>query len=170
MSTLLARTGKLEVHQAGEVWRLIASLERLSAADKIRLGETVIQELPRGKNEKLRPALLWALGRIGSRQPIYGPLNTAVPAAVATKWIESLIGFGSDEASTPLAITQLARKTGDRYRDLDERIRVRAVEYLSQTNANPHFSTLLMEGGKLSRDEETAVFGDSLPLGIRLGR
>ncbi|MGB7323718.1 MAG: Hsp70 family protein [Rubripirellula sp.] len=170
IASLQGKTGKLETHEAGEIWRLLGSLERLSVADKIRLGDIAIGELPRKKAEKLRPALLWAIGRLGSRQPIYGPLNTAVPPTKVADWIESLIAIDLDEPSSPLAITQLGRKTGDRYRDLDEPARTKAADYLQKKSANPHFITLLTEGGNLNREEEAAVFGDSLPLGIRLAR
>jgi hypothetical protein len=34
-----------------------------------------------------RPAMVWALGRIGARMPVYGPLNRGVPAdAAASGW------------------------------------------------------------------------------------
>ncbi len=138
--------------------------------DKIKLGETALKEFQRKKNEKLRPALLWALGRLGSRQPAYGPLNTAIPVDHVESWIEWLIAIDSPEPALPLTIVQLGRKTGDRYRDLPDEIRHRAVDYLESKAAPEHFVTLLAEGGSLDRDEEAAVFGDSLPLGIRLVR
>ncbi len=169
-ATLLGKSGRLEPHEAGEIWRLIASLERLSVADKIRLGETALKELQRKKNEKLRPALLWALGRLGSRQPAYGPLNTALPIGQVQSWIELLIAIDPSEPGLPLTIVQLARKTGDRYRDLPEEIRDRAANFLATKSAPDHLVTLLTAGGRLDRDEEAAVFGDSLPLGIRLVR
>ena len=106
--------GRLEPHEAGEMWRLIASLERLRVPDKIKLGETALTELQRKKNEKLRPALLWALARLGSRQPAYGPLNAAVPAGQVASWVESLIDIDPAEPGLPLTIVQLGRRTGDR--------------------------------------------------------
>jgi hypothetical protein len=170
LATLLGKSGRLEPHEAGEIWRLIASLERLSVPDKIKLGETALQELPRKKNEKLRPALLWALGRLGSRQPAYGPLNTAIPSGQVKAWLESLVAIDPPESGLPLTIVQLARKTADRYRDLPEEIRASAADFLATKSAPEHLLTLLTEGGSLDRDEEAAVFGDSLPLGIRLVR
>ena len=170
LSALNAKSGRLEPHEAGEVWRLIASLERISVAEKIRLGELALNEFPRKKNEKLRPALLFAIGRLGSRQPAYGPLNTAIPISTVETWIESLIAIDSADAGLPLAIVQMGRKTGDRYRDLPEDTRTRAAAFLRARSAAEHFATLLIEGGSLDREEEAAVFGDSLPLGIRLVR
>ncbi len=169
-ASLKGKSGRLEAHEAGEIWRLIASLERLSVPEKVELGETALKELRRKKNEKLRPALLWAMGRLGSRQPAYGPLNTAIPVSRVEPWIESLIAIDPPETALPLAIVQLGRKTGDRFRDLPEAVRSRAAKYLESRAAPEHFVTLLTEGGNLDREEEAAVFGDSLPLGIRLVR
>ncbi len=170
IASLRGKAGRLEPHELSELWRLIASLERLPVPEKIELGESALRELRRKKHAKLRPALLWALGRFGSRQPAYGPLNTAVPPRQVEPWIESLIAIDLDEPALPLTLVQLARKTGDRYRDLPQDLRDRAARYLKSKSSPAHFRSLLVEGGTLDRDEEAAVFGDSLPLGIRLVR
>ena len=31
--------------------------------------------------------MLWAIGRLGARVPLYGPLNTVVPAETAADWL-----------------------------------------------------------------------------------
>lgn len=170
LAALRGKSGRLEPHEAAEVWRLIASLERLSVPEKIELGEIALKELPRKKNKELRPALLWALGRLGSRQPAYGPLNTAIPVRHVESWVETLMEIDPSEPALPLTIVQLGRKTGDRYRDLPDEIRGRWAGYLESRGAPDHFVTLLAEGGRFNRGEEAAVFGDSLPLGIRLLR
>lgn len=170
LSALRSKSRRIEPHEAMEFWRLIASLERLSVRDKIELGEIAIAEFPRRKNVRLRPALLWALGRLGGRQPAYGPLNTTIPVDRVESWIDTLIAMAPEESDVPLTLVQLGRRTGDRYRDIDGQTQSRAVKFLKSKNAAEHFVTLMTEGGTLERCEETAVFGDSLPLGIRLGR
>ena len=170
LASLRGKAGRLEPHEWAEVWRLVASLERISVQDKLDLGESVLRELGRRKNEKLRPALFWAIGRIGSRQPAYGPLNAAIPPRHVEAWVDKLIDSRWDGPGFALAVVQLARKTGDRYRDLSADVRERAARHLESLDAPSRFATLLREGGELARDEEAAVFGDSLPLGIRLER
>jgi molecular chaperone DnaK (HSP70) len=170
LSILRSKNTRIEPHEATEFWRLIASLERLSVQEKIKIGGSALSEFQRKKNQRLRPALLWAIGRLGGRQPAYGPLNTAIPAAQVESWIETLIALDPPESALPLTIVQLGRKTGDRYRDVSEPTRISATSYLKSRQADEHFLTLMTEGGILDRDEETAVFGDSLPLGIRLVR
>jgi hypothetical protein len=170
IASLRGKSGRIQPHEAAEIWRLVASLERLEVADKIELGDTALREFGRKKNEKLRPALLWAVGRLGCRQPAYGPLNTAIPSGRVESWVEALIAIDPAEAAVPLTIVQLGRKTGDRYRDLSDETRRRIVSYLKSKSAATHYLTLVTEGGSLDREEEAAVFGDSLPLGIRLVR
>ncbi|MCA9135692.1 MAG: molecular chaperone DnaK, partial [Planctomycetales bacterium] len=170
LAALRSKTRRIEPHEATEFWRLIASLERISVRDKIELGDIAIKEFQRKKNVRLRPALLWALGRLGGRQPAYGPLNTAVPIQQAQSWLQTIIDLDPPESEASLTIVQLGRLTGDRYRDIRDDVREKATQYLSSHEAGSHLVTLLTEGGTLERDEESAVFGDSLPLGIRLGR
>ncbi len=170
LAGLRGKAGRLEPHEWAEVWRLVASLERISVQDKLDLGESAFRELARRKNERLRPVLLWAIGRIGSRQPAYGPLNAAIPPRHVEAWVDRLIDSRWDGPGFAFTVVQLARKTGDRYRDLSGDVRERAARHLESLDEPSHFATLLREGGELARDEEAAVFGDSLPLGIRLER
>ena len=68
-------------HEAAELWRLLGSVELLSVADKVELGGLVADLAPREKIAAVRNAAIWALGRIGARVPLYGPLNMVVPSA-----------------------------------------------------------------------------------------
>ncbi len=68
------------MHETAEMWRLLGSLELLSAAAKTELGGMLLDVLPKRKMEPVRPAMIWAIGRLGARSPMYGPLNTVVPA------------------------------------------------------------------------------------------
>ncbi|HUG91435.1 MAG TPA: Hsp70 family protein, partial [Planctomycetaceae bacterium] len=70
-------------HEAAEIWRLLGSFELLPVATRVDLGEMIAGLLPRPRMEPVRQALLWALGRVGARMPVYGPLNTVVPATKA---------------------------------------------------------------------------------------
>lgn len=170
LATLFGKTGRLELHESNEIWRLLASLERLSVTEKIRLGDKALKELPSKKNVTLRPALLWAIGRLGSRQPAYGPLNATIPARQVESWVESLVNLDPSEPGLPLSLVQLCRKTGDRFRDLSDNVRAQAASYLESRSAAEHLVKVLTEGGSLDADEEAAVFGDTLPLGIQLVR
>jgi hypothetical protein len=155
-------------HETAEIWRLLGSLELLPVSLKIELGEILLDLLPKRKMETVRPAIVWALGRLGARAPLYGPLNTVVPAETAGPWLKRLIdSFGGDPAGA-LAVMQIARKTDDRYRDLTQKQRDAAAAYLRRENASSHFIALVERGGSLDREEQGLVFGESLPKGLRL--
>jgi hypothetical protein len=113
--------------------------------------------------------MIWALGRLGARVPMYGPLNAVVPAEAAANWLVNLIAARERSAAeSQLAVMQLARRTDDRYRDLPEKLRREAADWLALENAPPHFVELVRTGGSLDSDEQGLVFGESLPKGLRI--
>jgi molecular chaperone DnaK (HSP70) len=169
-SALKDKQLRIENQELNETWRLLGSLERLSATDKIDLGRIAFSEVQRKKSEPIRPSLLWAIGRLGSRVPVYGPLNTAISRDEAVRWLEKLQSLPNGDRSLQLTIVQIAHRTGDRHRDIHDQARAITIERLKSIDAPDHFIKLVAEGGKLSDDEEAAVFGDTLPLGIRLAR
>ena len=156
-------------HETAEIWRLLGSFELLPAENKIELGNILLDLLPRRKMEPVRPAIVWALGRIGSRSPLYGPLNTVVPAGAAAEWLERLMDSAPGDPASVLAVMQLARHTEDRYRDLPDEHRAAAVKWLEAEHAPAHFVELVRSGGGLDTEEQGLVFGESLPKGLRLG-
>ena len=155
-------------HESLEVLRLLGGLELLALEVKIELGNLLVGLLLKKKLEPVRPAMAWALGRLGAREPAYGPLNTVVPVESASAWIESLLQHDTADAMIQFAIVNLARRTGDRFRDLDEPLRRRVLDWLTGRDANQHAITLVRDGGSLDRDEQSRVFGESLPKGLRI--
>jgi hypothetical protein len=95
-------------------------------------------------------------------------LNTVTPAETAAKWLMKLLETRIDDPACPLAVMQLARRTEDRYRDLPEKVRREAIDWLSLNEAPRHFIELVRDGGRLDSEEEGLVFGESLPKGLRL--
>jgi molecular chaperone DnaK (HSP70) len=155
-------------HEAAELWRLLGSVELLSVADKVELGGMVADLAPREKIAAVRDAAVWALGRIGARVPLYGPLNTVAPADVAEKWAGRVMAMRQEAETAALALMQICRKTGDRYRDISEKLRREVLAWLRSRQTPPHFSQLVAEGGELEAAEQGMVFGESLPQGLRL--
>lgn len=151
-----------------ESWRLLGSLELLPLADKTELGNIAADLISRKKMASARPILAWAIGRLGTRQPLYGPLNAVVAPETATKWLERLLELEERDGAVALGVMQLARKTEDRYRDLSEESRQRAIDYLAAEVKHPHYAQLVREGGKLDEEEQGIVFGETLPKGLML--
>jgi hypothetical protein len=169
-------TGKGRGEEAGlrptemaELWRLLGSLELLDVARKIELGNLLVALCAKRKLEKVWSAMLWALGRLGQRVPVYGPINTVVPAELAERWITGVLAHPTpDSAAAALALMQLARRTEDRYRDVSDGARRKVLAYLTDAAAPAHLSGLVRSGGQLELEEQRQIFGESLPKGLRL--
>jgi hypothetical protein len=135
---------------------------------KIELGNMLIDLLPKRRLASVRAPLVWAVGRLGQRVPLYGPLNTVVPASHVERWLDTLWKHVGDESMGTIATMQLARRTDDRYRDVSPRYRTQAVTWLSDRDAAVHLIELVRDGGQLDSEEQREVFGESLPMGLRL--
>lgn len=157
----------LRPEESIEAWRLLGALELMPLDHKRELGDLALTLRDKPRLAGAREAMIWTIGRLGQRQPLYGPLNTLIPSPVVEGWIENLLE--PDASSTQcLAVTQLARMTGDRYRDIDAILRQRVLDWLVQSGADKHLVVLVREGGKLDFEEQRKIFGESLPLGLRL--
>lgn len=155
-------------HETAEIWRLLGSFELVPVSWKIELGDMLLDMLPKRKMEATRPAACWALGRLGARVPVYGPLNCVIPPDTAESWLRQLTDSRFADPMLTLAVMQTARRCHDRYRDLPERLREKAVTWLRREGAPEHYLTLVQEGGTLQRDEQGMIFGEALPLGLRI--
>jgi hypothetical protein len=101
---------------------------------------------------------------------MYGPLNTVLPADVATRWLDALQAQPNPDAQTTFAVVQLARKTGDRYRDISEVSRQEVLQWLAEQKTGDHAQQLVRDGGALDAEEQSRAFGESLPKGLRLSQ
>jgi hypothetical protein len=165
-------------NELAEVWRLLGSLELLDTGLKIELGQLVFDLGLRKGPETIREASAWALGRLGTRVPVYGPLNTLVPVEVVETWTQRLLALDADPAFVrragelpPSAVfvgMQLARRTGDRYRDVSDQLRAAVQQWLVKRQAPKHFVTLVGEGGDLHEDEQVWVFSESVLPGLKI--
>ena len=128
----------------------------------------ILDLLAKKKMQPVRPAMTWAVGRLAARMPVYGPLNTVLAADVVADWMGRLFETAHGDGMDLLAVMQMARRTEDRFRDLPEKLRVRIIDWLARHDAPPHFVELVRDGGALDREEQGSVFGESLPIGLRI--
>ena len=155
------------LHERSEIWRLLGALELLPIATKIDVGGRALDIAMRTREPELRAATLWALGRLGSRVPMYGPLNAMLPVETVEPWIARLMEAPPDPG-LPFCVVQLARRTGDRYRDLPSPLRQAVLAWLGDQGAPDRYRGLVQHGGQLREDEQRLVFGEALPRGLRI--
>jgi hydroxymethylpyrimidine pyrophosphatase-like HAD family hydrolase len=64
------------------------------------------------------------------------------------------------------ALVQLARKTGDRARDIEPEQMERIIEWIHQNDLKGSYIRYLQKVIPISGKEQTTVFGESLPSGL----
>jgi molecular chaperone DnaK (HSP70) len=150
-----------------EMVRTAASLEHLPSEEKELLGRWISSRLTASEGGG---PWGWALGRIGARGPLYGSVHRTVPAELAAEWVDLLLARGLRQVDgAPFAVAQLARRTGDRARDLDEGMRARVVQALIAAQAPDSFVRMVTDVKELEATDEARALGDTLPVGLRLG-
>jgi hypothetical protein len=135
---------------------------------KIKLGDELMRRMDtrKGREDAVH---LWALSRVGARVPLYGPLNAVVPPSTVSKWAEQLVAWDwpePDKSAFPLA--QLARRTGDRTRDLDDAMRAKVATTVRAMPGGDRAVVLIEQVVALEAREERVALGDTLPAGLRL--
>ncbi|MDZ7858762.1 Hsp70 family protein [Sphaerotilus sp.] len=155
--------------------RLGAALERIPPEHKAEVGDWLLQPFTDGatalpnttpERDELR---LWAVGRLGARQPFHGSVHGVVSAEVAARWIDTLLALDwKRRRMAAFAAAQLARMTGDRLRDLDPDRRAAVLARLASAGAAPSWSAMVREVVQLDAADEQALFGESLPVGLVL--
>jgi hypothetical protein len=158
------KPGRITPQIERESWRMLASLERLDPVMRVKIGDEVIRRLRRDPGNT---SLLWSIGRLGARTPIYGPLTSVVPAADAARWLEQLIAL----RPTPelvAAIVEIGARTGDPLRDLDEAALDAARRHSAESQVHPDALRALSEVVARTFADASRAFGEPLPNGLRL--
>jgi hypothetical protein len=165
---------KASKQELAEMWRAVASLERLPVPHKVKLGDELARRLATRKGRE-DPVHLWALGRVGARVPLYGPLNAVVPPAKVAEWLAPIAPpapLAPEEWPEPekvaFPLAQLGRRTGDRTRDLDDATRARLVAAVRVLPGGDRAAALVEQVVALEAREERVALGDTLPAGLRL--
>ena len=146
--------------------RLVAALEHLPAERKVEVGGWLLKRLQK-KGESTQT--WWAIGRLGARVPFYGSAHHVVPRQVVVEWLEQLLALDWKTVQpAAFAAALLARRSGDRERDLDEAMRARVAERLRAARASVSWVRMVEEVTQLEEADERRIFGESLPPGLRL--
>lgn len=154
---------RLEPQERLEMWMALANMERLMAKDKTELGRQLLSEL---HPKKSRPQFFWALSRIGAREGLYGPVDRVVSPDEVSVWIKKLMETDwKNPGPVCRALSVMARKTGDRMRDIEPELEQETAGYLEEKGM-PELARFVREPAELEKKDEDAMFGESLPVGI----
>jgi molecular chaperone DnaK (HSP70) len=152
-----------------ELVRAAAALEHLPSEEKIWLGELICERL--NETKSAGGPWAWSLGRIGSRATIYGSAHNVIAPSVAARWLELLLSLGLKKVDgSAFAAAQIARRTGDRLRDLDDSFRQRIIEALRAIEPPETWLQMVIEVTELKTADEARVLGDTLPIGLQLAK
>ena len=162
-----------------DMLRLGASLERIPAAYKAEIGDWMMGRImaipsapkPDPKAAATYARYLWALARVGARAPLHGSAHEVAPSEAAGRWIAELLKLDWKRVEPAgFAAAHLARKTGDRTRDIDDALREQVLQKLAAGGAPASWTAMVREVVELDQESSTRMFGDALPPGLKLLR
>ena len=147
--------------------RLAGSLERVPADRKAEVGGWLVRRLV---DHDENPQAWWAVGRLGVRVPLYGSAHDVVPAHIVHDWLGACLvaDWKSDASLAPMAAALMARRSGDRVRDVDEAMREKVAGRLEAAGKSAAWVAMVREVTELDAVDERRFFGDSIPSGLRL--
>ena len=153
-----------------EVLNLVVSLERISTDKRINLASKLLNLIRQSKEAQKRQ-YVWALGRIGARVPFYAGYESVIPPEHIERWFNVLepLDWTANE-NRPLIdlFAQICRRIGDRHLDVEDSVRKRVQGKLKSSAATDRQLRLLEEVIELNGEEQSVLFGDSIPIGIKL--
>ena len=154
-----------------DMLRLGASLERIPGAYKAEVGAWLIKRLQKAdkKGEAADTNTLWALARVGARQPFHGSAHEVVDSATVAEWLDMLLALDWKKTEpAAFAAAHLARMTGDRSRDIGDELRATILARLKAVGAPPLWQTMVSEVTQLDEAATKRMLGEALPPGLKL--
>lgn len=160
-----------------EMLRLGASLERIPPDYKVEIGSWLLDQLrqpdaapdQRDSQDSQAGRKLWALARIGARQPFHGNTHDVVPPGIAAGWLDAVLALDWKRVeAAAFAAAHIARMSGDRARDIPPALREQVVRRLQAGNASPSWIAMVSQVVQLDEADESRMLGESLPPGLKL--
>ncbi|MBW3497207.1 Hsp70 family protein [Janthinobacterium sp. NKUCC08_JDC] len=152
-----------------DMLRLGASLERIPGAYKAEVGAWLIKRLEKAGRETADTNTLWALARVGARQPFHGSAHEVVDSATVAEWLHVLLALDWKKTEPAVfAATHLARMTGDRSRDIGDELRATVLTRLKAVGAPPLWQAMVSEVTQLDEANTKRMLGEALPPGLKL--
>jgi hypothetical protein len=149
----------------GDLLEMAASLERVPPARRSELGGWLLERTWTESD----PRLWTAIGRLGARVPAYASVHHVVAPRTAERWLDHLLREKWDKLPTAIpAAVDLARRTGDRARDIADAMRRDVERRLEKSGATEAQVRAVREVVATTEADRAAFFGEALPAGLRL--
>jgi hypothetical protein len=146
-----------------DIIKLVANLEKLSSQEKQHIIQHLLKILAKKSQQ---PALWWALGRIGSREmltPNLEPLSAQMAESILDATLKQNVEKIPQAA---FASAVIAKTTTNPEKNINDNLRHQVKNQLNNKKL-PKSWLALFEGSHDSNNEK-AVFGETLPIGISL--
>lgn len=147
-----------------EMLRAAVSLERIEVEEKIALAQTLLKGFTAQREE------LWLLARLCARRPLdKDAVSQVIPGEATAEVLEQVLESPWKKSSFGVeALVNMAQRCGDPARDIEESLFERIEQAVRSAEVDEKVLSRLR--GEVSRTEEetAALYGDSLPLGLRL--
>jgi hypothetical protein len=149
---------------AKEMLRMAVSLERIPVGEKLALGQVLVGGYKGARED------LWLLARLLARQPLDPEaIRDVISGADLAPLLEKILASSwQGDPFGKLALVNVARRCGDPRRDLDPELWDRVEKALIADRAPEHLLEQLRGHTSRTREESAALYGDSLPIGLRL--
>ena len=152
-----------------DMLRLGASLERIPGAYKAEVGAWLIKRMQKAHSEVADTNTLWALARVGARQPFHGSAHEVVDSDSVAEWLTMLLALDWKKVEpAAFAAAHLARMTGDRSRDIGDELRATILTRLKAVGAPPLWQAMVSEVTQLDEAVTRRMLGEALPPGLKL--
>ena len=170
LNTNMGKAKKLQLGpgEKSQFYRLMGNLEELPLKDKREIIHYILRQIKKFGIQDANYTGIWSLGRIATRTPLYGGLNNVIGNKYVKQILVELQAYDNYRQQDLFAIASMGRKTGDRYRDLEEEDRLQLAEWLKQQKATDEHISLILEGSDFNEDDRNLIFGEKLPTGLRI--
>jgi molecular chaperone DnaK (HSP70) len=161
---------RIAPQEAAEMLRTAASLERLLPSVKHGLGDVLVKRL--SGDAAQMPTALWAIGRLGTRRPLYGPISGVVPAVSIEPWVRAVLNVDASNDRvrdmTKWCLLMMASKDPDRSIDIDEALRGTVRKKLTELGATDEESKSIDVFAPIDESLSRQALGENLPIGLVL--
>jgi len=166
------KNGKIEIKSTADLYhysekiRAFASFEFIDVHLKIKIAQAILERF----DKKIETdADYFALGRIGSRHLVYATYICLVPLKTAIHWIEKLLLFKNLDASKlAFLLGQLGRKTDFAEFNIPSDLVEKILKRFCGSDELEMLTKRLTTLNSLSEIEQSHIFGESLPFGLKL--